>query len=384
MKSQETAELSKLTLVMATYGRQDHAIRNMRYWSNTGVVFLVLDASPNPIKNKQLKNFGNNILYVHDQSDYNKRIVNSFSKINTKYTQLICDDEFYPISSVISSIKELEKNEKIISCMGVCLGFEVDKKNKKIFSKRIYERLISNYNYTMNSDPFERMSGYMINYIPFLMYAMIRTDIWKKAFDLPAKFVKNQKNINNVEKFNFFASDEIQINMYLAFAGRSKIVRELYWLRSFGEHLTIRDLYKKKLPEPNLTFQNWWNSSSEKEDFLKILEDSFKETKIKINVSYKEMALKCCEFFLKGGGGEFSKHQLLYIKDKKNFISLFVFYLKRLIPSFLKDYIKSLDVWKNRKVLFKDDIILLKKQGIKINSIELNEIQKIIENFHFK
>ncbi|MDC1014863.1 TIGR00180 family glycosyltransferase, partial [Candidatus Pelagibacter sp.] len=242
MKSQETVELSKLTLVMATYGRQDHAIRNMRYWSNTGVVFLVLDASPNPIKNKQLKNFGNNILYVHDQSDYNERIVNSFSKINTKYTQLICDDEFYPISSVISSIKELEKNEKIISCMGVCLGFEVDKKNKKIFSKRIYERLIGNYNHTMNPDPVERMSGYMTNYIPFLMYAMIRSETWKKAFFLPIRFKREKDMENNLEKFNFFASDEAQINMYLSFAGKSKVLPELYWLRSFGEHLTIREL----------------------------------------------------------------------------------------------------------------------------------------------
>ena len=108
--------------------------------------------------------------------------------------------------------------------MGVCLGFEVDKKNKKIFSKRIYERLINNYNYTMNSDPFERISGYMINYIPFLMYAMIRSETWKKAFFLPIKFKREKDIKNNLEKFNFFASDETQINMYLSFAAVSRIL----------------------------------------------------------------------------------------------------------------------------------------------------------------
>ena len=383
MKSQETAELSKLTLVMATYGRQDHAIRNMRYWSNTGVVFLVLDASPNPIENNLLKNFGNNILYVHDQSDYNERIANSFSKINTKYTQLICDDEFYPISSVISSIKELEKNEKIISCMGVCLGFEVDKKNKKIFSKRIYERLISNYNYTMNSDPFERMSGYMINYIPFLMYAMIRSETWKKAFFLPIKFKREKDIKNNLEKFNFFASDETQINMYLSFAGKSKVLPELYWLRSFGEHLTIRELHDQH-KEPKLTFEKWWRTSNQRSKYLEILEDSFKETKIKINISYKEMALKCCHFFLNGGGGDYSKTQLLFIKKEKSFIFLIFFYLKKLLPSFLKDYIKSLSFWRRRRLLFNDEVYILKNKGIKVDLNKLNEIQKIIENFHFK
>ena len=67
MKSQVTSELSKLTLVMATYGRQSYALRNMRYWSNSDVVLLVLDASPRAIENNLLKDFGKNILYVHDQ-----------------------------------------------------------------------------------------------------------------------------------------------------------------------------------------------------------------------------------------------------------------------------------------------------------------------------
>jgi len=383
MKIEELSDLSKLTLVMATYGRQKHAIRNMTYWSNKGVILLVLDASPLPIEKEILKTFDKNIIYVHDQSDYNERIVNSFSKINTKYAQLISDDEFYPISAVLSCIKELEKNEDIISSIGVCLGFEVDKTRKKIFSKQCYARLIENYNDTMATDPLERLFNHLTNYEPFLMYSIIRTEIWKKAFNLPLKFIRNQSDKNNNEKFNFFCSDEIQINMYLAFAGRSKVIRELYWLRSFGEHPAIRDLHKK-LSEPKLTFQEWWNSSSEKEDFLNILEDSFEETKIKINVSYKEMALKCCEFFLKGNGGEFLKHQLFYLKDKKKFILLFLFYLKRLTPSFLKDYVKSLGIWKDRKVLFKDNITLLKNKEIKVDLDELNKIQKKIENFHFK
>ena len=101
MKTKEFSELSKLTLVMATYSRQEHVKRNMAYWSNTGVILLVLDASPKPIENEILKTFDDNIIYVHDTSDYNERLVNSFSKIP-------------PINILLSSIAATLKNSSLI------------------------------------------------------------------------------------------------------------------------------------------------------------------------------------------------------------------------------------------------------------------------------
>ena len=44
----------------------------------------------------------------------------------------------------------------------------------------------------------------------------------------------------------------------------------------------------------------------------------------------------------------------------------------------------SLCIFGSYKILFKNDLNYLKNQGIKIGKIELNRIQKIIENFHFK
>ena len=52
--------------------------------------------------------------------------------------------------------------------------------------------------------------------------------------------------------------------MYLSFAGKSKVLPELYWLRSFGEHLSIKN---SMIPEPKMTFQEWWNSNNEKNEF---------------------------------------------------------------------------------------------------------------------
>lgn len=52
------SELTKLTLIMPTSRRQDYALRNMRYWSNTSVTLIVLDNSPSPIESNLIKSFG--------------------------------------------------------------------------------------------------------------------------------------------------------------------------------------------------------------------------------------------------------------------------------------------------------------------------------------
>jgi glycosyltransferase domain-containing protein len=385
MIEDQNSELAKLTLVMATCRRQSHAIRNMRYWSNTGVVLLVLDDSPSPIKESVLNSLGNNIIYKHDSSEYSKRIVSGFSAINTKYTQLINDDEFYIISSVISCIRELEKNESIISCMGCCLGFIVDKKTKKIYSRPVYEQLTNNYKLTMEDDEVKRLNDYVTNYIPFLMFAMIRTDIWKKAFEIPVKFNTNKTKKYKFEKFNFFSSDENQINMYLGFAGKSKVIRELYWLRSYGEHPTIRDAHED-LPEPEMSIEEWWNSSNEREQFIQIMSDSFEKTGIKTKLSYNDIVIEWYNSFIKGGGGDLKKSQLFFIKHKhgiKRFYLLNFFnYLNRLIPRRIKNIIKSSVLWKYRQTTFLEGVNLLANRGIKVDNDSLLKIQKIIYNFH--
>ena len=110
---------------MATYGRQDHAIRNMRYWSNTGVVFLVLDASPNPIKNKQLKNFGNNILC---NERYQKNTIKKSRLVICTYpqttfaesmysgvpTMLFYDESLWQVQPIYSSLIDILKKANII------------------------------------------------------------------------------------------------------------------------------------------------------------------------------------------------------------------------------------------------------------------------------
>ena len=107
----------------------------------------------------------------------------SFDLINTKYVQLIGDDEFYIISAIENCIKELENNESIVSCTGCCLKFVVNKEDKKIYSKYVYQRLYNNYNYTIQEDSKNRLVSFMRYYQPFPIYSITRSSVWKKAFN---------------------------------------------------------------------------------------------------------------------------------------------------------------------------------------------------------
>ena len=369
-------DLSQLTLVMPTCRRQDYAIRNMQYWSKTNATLLVLDDSPEPIKDNIIRSFGNNIIYKHDTSEYILRIVNSYSKIKTEYTQLISDDEFYITSAVRSCIEELEKDDSLISCNGCCLKFIVDKENNQIYSKHVYHRLYNYYTDTMKEDSVKRLYTYMENYVPVLMYGVIRTDIWKIAFELP------------VMQINFFASDELQISMYLAFVGKSKIIRELLWLRSFGEHLSIREEFSDRI-EPPKTMEKWWHTDlSERENFIKKMNEIFNEIIKSKNIKAKDIVENSCNQFIKGGGSDGTNSNHHRIKEK---YGILIFYLmefikkiKLLIPYKIKDFIKNLNIWKKSKMSFLNGAESLKKMGIKVNTVELIEIKRIIEHFHSK
>ena len=361
MMKDECSNLSKLTIVMATYRRQDYALRNMHYWSNTKVILLVLDGSDHPIEKNLLKSFGNNIIYRHDPVPVTKRIQGAFSLINTKYAVLIADDEFYIPSAVTSCIKELDQDDTIIACSGCCLGFRVDKKVDKIYGFITYEQLI-NYNETMHHNSVKRLNGHMANYVPFLIYGITRSDIWKNAYKLIAK-----------KKFNFYAADELQIEMYVSFSGKSKILKELMWLRSTGENLPIRVEYPGL--EPELTIREWWDfDKTQREEFIKIMSDAFRSANPNINLIYDEIVI-----------GAYNSH----IQRKKNLkiskYRIFIDCVKYLLPNKLKHFIiRSLKLWYIKKNTFLDAVNLIKNHGVKVNYEELIKIKKIIEKFHKK
>lgn len=368
------SNLSELTLVMPTCRRQDYVFRNLEYWSKTDVKIIILDDSPKCIDKKIINKLNKNITYIHSQKPYSDRLEIAANEITTKYTQLICDDEFYIISAISACIDELEKDVSIISCSGCCLKFNYSKEKNLIKSHIVYESLTYKYDYTMIADPIDRMSKYMENYVPFLMYGVVRSIYWKKAFKIPSK-----------KNFNFFAYEEIQINIFLSLAGKSKVLKELSWLRS-GENLPTRDKFIDKL-QPPVLFDSWWHQNDEeKKSFLQIMSKVFQELNLKLEIDYKVILNIAFNSYIRGGGGNLFKKKVYITKKRKGifmfFVILFVMYVKRIIPKKIKNLIKSFDYFIKLQKNFSESSIDLNKRGVKVDIDNLKKINQIVSKFH--
>lgn len=369
------SNLSELTLVMPTCRRQDYVFRNLEYWSKTDVKIIILDDSPKSIDKKIVDKFNKNIKYIHSQKSYSDRLEIAANEIKTKYAQLICDDEFYIISALNACIDELEKDVTIISCSGSCLKFNYSIEKNLTYSHIVYEPLTYKYDYTMIVDPIDRMSKYMENYVPFLMYGVVRSNYWKEAFKIPSK-----------KNFNFFAYEEIQINIFLSLVGKSKVLKELLWLRS-GENLPTRDKFIDKRQHPIL-FDSWWHQNDkEKKNFLQIMSNVFQELNLKMKIDYQAILSIAFDSYIRGGGGNLFKKKNYLTKKRKGIfmfcvISFFIF-IKRIVPKKIKNLIKSFDYFIKLQKNFYESSIDLNKRGVKVDVDNLKKINQIVSKFHY-
>lgn len=354
--------LNQLTLIMPTFQRQEYALRNMHYWSNSGVILRVLDGSSTPIENTLLNSFGENIIYKHDPRSLYERIGGALSVIDTKYIALIGDDEFYIISAVESCISELEKNDSIIACSGCCIGFDVDKNAGKVYGWLPYGYKNIGYNETMYDNSEERLGRHMQNYIPTLIYGITRSYQWKTAFKTVIE-----------RKFNFFAAWELQFEMYISFSGKAKVLKELMWLRSNGEVEPVRFLHKGI--EPEISFKEWWVSSSKnRKEFVKVMSRAYKGEQNEGTINYDNATIHGCNAYIKGLDSSHSRLRKAKL--------LFFNFIKHFAPSTFKGFVKNLLI-RNRPT-FLEIAGSLRGEGVKVDHGNLIEIKEIIYNFHRK
>jgi glycosyltransferase domain-containing protein len=252
--------LSKLTLIVPTFNRQDYALRNMRYWSNLRPVVHVLDGSQVAIPESKLVNFGDNIHYHHLPFSVTERLKLGVDLVATEYSMLLGDDEFFIPSALEACIKELEEHPGLVSCMGRCLGF-----NNSPNGVLGWPAYLEMENYAiLQDDPIQRMVAHMNPYTCSTIYSVVRTPVWKKA-----------ASTFRQREFEPFNLGEIQFELAVCYQGKSRIIPTLAWLRSF-ENIPIRDLDLTPR-DRNYLIEGWWlnpNKKSEHNDFLKIMSDA--------------------------------------------------------------------------------------------------------------
>lgn len=230
---------SRLSLMMPTFNRHEFAIRNMRFWSGSGVQLHVLDGSAAPI-DSSLRDFGANIHYHHLPLSFEERLAQGAAMIDTDYTAMVGDDEFFVPSALDACIAELDADSALSSCMGRALRFVTVDIN--VLATPAYVDMAG---YTVGQDSgIERMIYHMHPYRVSSCYAVMRRDVWREAAGLMA-----------ARRFEHYAVPELQVELAAAYHGKSKVIPRLMWLRN-GENPPVWSAGTQQ------RFPDWWSDAS--------------------------------------------------------------------------------------------------------------------------
>jgi len=312
-------DLGRLTLVVPTYNRQEFTLRLINYWSDKGPRLIVLDGSARPIKSKTLDGLGLHIQYFHQPIGMYQRLLESLNFIQTEFVALAGDDEFYVPSAVEACIVELDNDAAMVACCGRALGFTP--KSQMLIGRTQYPLLEK---YAVDSDLSEmRVSQHMRYYVPSLIYAICRTQQWKASW----KYILSKE-------FPAFAIGELQFEMCMSYAGKSKVISELMWLRSNNENKPVHGTDPSL--NPTKRFPHWWRNTEnviEYEEFISIMTKAFAELKPNGSNDTRSVVIDGVEAYLDFVGER---------ANARNMKSVLRNVAAKVIPESLKPHIKAL------------------------------------------
>lgn len=241
-------DLSRLTLVIPSYCRQNYILRQMDYWSSFEVRLIVLDGSPYPndIPNSLMDI--RRYFYQHYPVSIEKRLGKSISLVETEYIALLSDDEFFVPTALESCIKFLDENPDYSACKGRAVGFGYGKKS--VYGKLVYPGLAG---YHIDKDNGEaRMRQHMAAYEMASLWSVQRIDVFRECM----------KAISSGPAYSSAAVGELQISLISAKFGKIKVLEQLMWLRSFEN----RNIWWQS---GNLDIATWWRNSNMSDEHIR-------------------------------------------------------------------------------------------------------------------
>ena len=114
--------LSRLTIIIPTFGRSIFVRRQIQFWSDLPVRVAIIDGSPEPISDLEQTLTGN-ISYVHMGSDFQSRMLKSVEYIRTEFVAVLGDDDFFSPAGLRACIDRLDADPPIIGCVGRSIRF---------------------------------------------------------------------------------------------------------------------------------------------------------------------------------------------------------------------------------------------------------------------
>lgn len=227
--------MEALTIIIPSNNRPELLRRSILYWSKQRFRVIVCDGSDEPQDTWVKGLFAGNIEYFHSQSPFPQRIKIAAGMVDTRYSILLSDDEFYLPKALGECIDFLDKNEEYIAVGGVCVGFSPG--NTRILGFTQYPEWIGRER--IESSASDRVVAHMGAYTNYLSVSVTRSHVWKSIADLYAS-----------HELPIFAQWELEMNLILSYCGKSKVLNNLMHLRSHGEGIPIRNNI------PSLSYKN--------------------------------------------------------------------------------------------------------------------------------
>lgn len=341
--------LNELTIIIPTRNRYKSVNRQVDYIKGWGSQISLLDGSDE--KNLYLDNLSKkipHINYIHNTNGLFARFKNIEKHINTKYSMIMADDEFFIKKTLQMCIEFLENNTGYASCSGAAVGFMKSYENKVIY-REMYPRLFG-YKITANQAT-DRVIDHMSKYVPCAVYGVVQSKVLKK-------FIQELK----YSKTSCTGTIESWQQCTTAYMGKIMVLPVLYWFRNL-QNSPVKD----KNWNTSLKFYKWYNTDkykSEKEAYIK----NFCRLNYENSTSFFEIALSNFSKDLRQrkGQGTLRLAIRLFIKRCTNFI-LRKLKLKKLLAKKNESNFFNLE---KLKIFLKENKILYEIESIK-------EIEKI-------
>ena len=352
---------------MPTYNRHKHALRAIRFWSNTDVHLIVIDGTSEPLSADIVKDFPDNITYISDTSSWTNRMKIGAERSSTEFSALISDDEFFLPSSLIELIQALDDQQFVVSAIGHVLRFYPYK--KAVHYQYSYPEFKTAS--ILEKDPMLRVQKHLHPYRVTSLYAVIRTDCFRK----------NIAVADICSRFPNSASFEVGFEIANAYQGQLIVLPVVSWLRSNENP----PLWNSK----TLSIYDWWSKEKDSEFFFdaatSVQEVLGSEMNIKLNDSSRTI--------LHNGFEAYSRNQVKVTPSRTNRAKLklkkkirervsndLVFGLKLKFPFFVSNGQHWISVKEMRGELKLIDLSVDTSEIQTISEFILNESEKKIRS----
>lgn len=258
VKPEDLASL--LTVVVCSFERPSELRQALSFLSHFRLRAIVVDGSKAALDPVWIDSIeSNSITYVHEPSpSLLHRLSLAASLVETPYSVLMFDDEYFLPRALSRAVEFLENNPEYVSCGGQAIGFGPGPEKGEV----VWSGQYPNHNrFTLlTKNPLDRMVQHLSDYRMAAYCSVVRTSSWSAAWMEISK-----------KQFLPYGVQELQFECAISFAGSMHMISDLFWLRNLKVP-SIKNVGVEGLDD-DLPFYRWWirSTAKDRKSFVEVM-----------------------------------------------------------------------------------------------------------------